>query len=112
MRRQRSRSVAARTSSPNDGRHAAAIGTVQTAGLAIGFLFLSLNHAVLAGPESLLFGTVLGVTQAQVLGLPVVAVATLAILALVARPLLLPSLDPKWRAHAACRCWCSTGCSW
>ncbi len=60
------------------GGETAAIGTVQTAGLAAGFLFLSLNQAVLAEPDSLLFGTFLGITRSQVLVLLGVAVAVLA----------------------------------
>jgi zinc/manganese transport system permease protein len=71
----------------------AAIGTVQTAGLAAGYLFLSLNHAVLGGLETLLFGDVLGVSSGQVLALLVVAVAVLVLLALVARPLLFATID-------------------
>src|SRR5581483_6137152 len=50
----------------------AAVGTVQAVGLGAGFLFLTLNHAVLGGPESLLFGNVLGITRGQVLGLLIV----------------------------------------
>ena len=73
----------------------AAIGTVQAAGLAAGFLFLSLNQSILGGPESLLFGTFLGVTQGQVLGLLAIAVVALALLALVARPLLFATVDPE-----------------
>ena len=42
------------------GGETATIGTVQTVGLAAGFLFLSLNQSVLGEPESLLFGTFLG----------------------------------------------------
>src|SRR5947209_8633265 len=60
---------ASSTSSRSYSTETAAIGTVQATGLAAGFLFLSLNHAVLGGPETLLFGTFLGVTQGQVLGL-------------------------------------------
>jgi zinc/manganese transport system permease protein len=71
----------------------AAIGTIQTVGLAAGFLFLSLNHSVLGGPETLLFGTFLGVTHNQVLGLLGVAVAALATLAVVGRPLLFATID-------------------
>jgi zinc/manganese transport system permease protein len=71
----------------------AVIGTVQTVGLAAGFLFLSLNHAVLGGPETLLFGTFLGITRGQVLGLLLVAVAAIAVLAALARPLLFASVD-------------------
>ena len=77
------------------GRRAesAAIGTVQTVGLAAGFLFLSLNQAILGGPETLLFGTFLGITHAQVLVLLAVAVASLAALSVLARPLLFASVD-------------------
>jgi zinc/manganese transport system permease protein len=71
----------------------AAIGTVQTVGLAAGFLFLSLNQAILGGPETLLFGTFLGITRAQVLVLLAVAVASLAALSVLARPLLFASID-------------------
>src|SRR5690348_15004758 len=72
----------------------ATIGTVQTVGLAAGFLFLSLSGQILAGPEtSVLFGTFLGVTRGQVLALLVIAAATLATLALTARPLLFATVD-------------------
>jgi zinc/manganese transport system permease protein len=75
------------------GGESAVIGTVQTVGLAAGFLFLSLNHAVLGGPETLLFGTFLGITRGQVLGLLLVAVGALATLTALARPLLFASVD-------------------
>jgi zinc/manganese transport system permease protein len=72
----------------------ATIGTVQTVGLAAGFLFLSLSGQVLAGPEtSVLFGTFLGVTQGQVLALLLIAATTLAVLALTSRPLLFATVD-------------------
>jgi zinc/manganese transport system permease protein len=71
----------------------AAIGTVQTAGLAAGFLFLSLGHAVLSGLETVLFGNILGVSSGQVLGLLVVAAVVLGLLALGARPLLFATID-------------------
>jgi zinc/manganese transport system permease protein len=71
----------------------ATIGTVQTVGLGAGFLFLSLNHQVLNGTETLLFGTFLGVSGSQVLTLGVVAIAVLAALAIVARPLLFSTID-------------------
>ncbi len=75
------------------GGQTATIGTVQAVGLAIGFLFLSLNHAVLGGAETLLFGTFLGVSRNQVLVLGLVAIAVLGVLALLARPLLFATLD-------------------
>ncbi len=71
----------------------AVIGTVQTVGLAAGFLFLSLNQAVLGGPETLLFGTFLGITRGQVLGLLLVALAALGTLTALARPLLFATVD-------------------
>jgi len=77
------------------GAQSAAIGTVQTVGLAAGFLFLSLNQDVLAGPETLLFGTFLGITTGQLLGLLIVAVVSLAALTALARPLLFASVDPE-----------------
>jgi zinc/manganese transport system permease protein len=75
------------------GTETATIGTVQAVGLAAGYLFLSLDHAVLGGPETLLFGTFLGVTASQVLVLLAVAVAVLVALALIARPLLFATID-------------------
>jgi zinc/manganese transport system permease protein len=73
----------------------AAIGTVQAVGLGAGFLFLSLNGAVLTGLESSLFGTFLGVSRAQVLVLLGVAVAVLGLLAVIGRPLLFATVDPE-----------------
>jgi zinc/manganese transport system permease protein len=72
----------------------ATIGTVQTAGLAAGFLFLSLNAQILGGPETLLFGTFLGITPGQVLGQLAVAAVCLGGLAGIGRPLLFASIDP------------------
>lgn len=76
------------------GGETALIGTVQAVGLGLGFLFLSLNHAVLTGFESLLFGTFLGVSQHQVLVLGAVALGTVGLMALIWRPLLFATLDP------------------
>jgi zinc/manganese transport system permease protein len=75
------------------GGESATIGTVQSVGLAAGFLFLSLNQAVLGEPDSLLFGTFLGITPGQVLVLLAVAVAAIAGLMLIARPLLFATVD-------------------
>ena len=82
-----------RTSSRGFGSETAVIGTVQTVGLAAGYLFLSLNSGILSGTETLLFGTFLGVTQGQVVTLLVIAVVSLALLALGARPLLFSTVD-------------------
>ncbi len=77
------------------GTETATIATVQTLGLAAGFLFLSLNNAVLGGTETLLFGTFLGVSRGQVLTLLIVAVVALLLIAGAARPLLLETIDPE-----------------
>jgi zinc/manganese transport system permease protein len=90
--------VIAPTRRPFEGSYrseTATIGTVQAAGLAAGFLFLSLNHAILTGLETLLFGTFLGVSPGQVVGLLAVASVALCALALVGRPLLFATVDPE-----------------
>ena len=77
----------------NLAQESAVIGSVQVVGFALGFLFLSLYGGVLESLESLLFGSFLGITTAQVEVLLVVAVGTLAFFAAAGRPLLLTSLD-------------------
>ncbi len=71
----------------------ATIGAVQALALAAGFLFVSLYHGVLGGLENLLFGTFLGISDAQVVTLLAVAVGTLAALCAMGRPLLFASVD-------------------
>jgi zinc/manganese transport system permease protein len=71
----------------------AAIGTVQAFGLGLGFLFVTLYSGQLANLESLLFGTFLGITAAQVQTLLWVALAALVVLVAIGRPLLFASLD-------------------
>jgi len=71
----------------------AGVGVVQAMALALGFLFVSLYGGVLGDLESLLFGDVLGVSDAQVVVLIAVAAAVLAALAAIGRPLLLSSVD-------------------
>jgi len=71
----------------------AAIGTVQAFALGLGFLFVSLYGGQLAGLEALLFGTFLGITAGQVQTLLWVALAALAALAVLGRPLLFSSVD-------------------
>ena len=85
------------------------IGTVQTVGLAAGFLFLSLNQAVLGGAETLLFGTFLGITQAPGAVLLLVALAALGALAVIgpARCCSPPS-TARSPGPAACPWPCST----
>ena len=78
----------------NRQQESAVIGTVQVAGFALGFLFLSLYSGVLESLETLLFGSFLGITQGQVLTLLAVAAGVAVFFVLVGRPLLYASIDP------------------
>jgi zinc/manganese transport system permease protein len=73
----------------------AGIGAVQVAALAAGFLFVSLYGGVLGDLENRLFGTFLGVSDAELLTLVAVAGAVLLVLAALGRPLLFASVDPE-----------------
>lgn len=79
------------------GEHedSALTGTVQAFLLASGFLFTALYRGLLEGPQSILFGTFLGITSSQVTVLMVVGAVVLAVLALIGRPLLFASVDPE-----------------
>jgi zinc/manganese transport system permease protein len=77
------------------GAESAAIGSLQALALALGFLFVSLYHGILSGLDSLLFGTFLGITSGQVTVLLVVAVATVGLVGLAARPLIFASVDSE-----------------
>src|ERR1019366_8833366 len=72
----------------------ASIGAFQAVALDAGFLFVSLYGGVLGDLDSLLFGDVLGISDGQVLVLASVAAASLAVLVVLARPLLFASVDP------------------
>lgn len=76
-------------------QQAALIATVQAMGLGVGYLLLSLYSGVLESAETLLFGSLLGVTSGQVKTLLAVAVAALIFLAAVGRPLLYASVDDQ-----------------
>jgi zinc/manganese transport system permease protein len=78
----------------------AVIGTVQAFALASGMLFVALYKGFLNGTNALLFGSFLGITTGQVATLALVAVAALAVLAAIGRPLLFASIDTDVaRAH-------------
>jgi zinc/manganese transport system permease protein len=74
-------------------QESAVTGTVQAFALAAGYLFVSLYGGFLGGVNALLFGTFLGITTGQVLTLLLTAVAVLAVLTVVGRPLLFASVD-------------------
>ena len=78
---------------PSRGQHSALVGTVQVSAFALGFVFLSQFHGVLEDLETLLFGSFLGITSAQVETLLAVAVAAIAFFVVAGRPLLYASLD-------------------
>jgi len=82
------------TSGLAHSQESAVIGTVQAFALACGALFVSLYGGFLNGLLGLLFGTFLGVSDAQVLTLFGVGAAALVTLAAIARPLLFASVDP------------------
>ncbi|MGH9079425.1 MAG: metal ABC transporter permease [Acidimicrobiales bacterium] len=74
-------------------QESAVIGTVQAFALACGALFVSLYGGFLNSLTGLLFGTFLGISDAQVLTLAVVAVVVLSVLAAMARPLFFATVD-------------------
>src|SRR5882724_9209760 len=76
------------------GHESAVTGTVQAFALACGFLFIALYKGFLNGVNALLFGTFLGITNGEVVGLLVVTVVVLVVLAVMGRPLLFVSVDP------------------
>jgi zinc/manganese transport system permease protein len=82
---------------------AAGVGVVQAFALGLGFLFVSLYGGVLGDLEGLLFGNVLGVSDGQLLVLFGIALAVLAGLASIGRPLLLSSVDPPLAAARGLR---------
>lgn len=78
----------------NYSTESAVTGTVQAFALACGFLFVSLYGGFLSGANALLFGSFLGISKGQVKLLIIVALGTLSVLALIARPLFFASIDP------------------
>jgi zinc/manganese transport system permease protein len=77
------------------GDESAVIGTVQGFALALGFLFVSLYGGFLSSLNNLLFGTITGVSDGQVLLLLAAGVVCLVALALLSRRLLFVSIDPE-----------------
>ena len=72
-----------------------AIGLVLSLSLGLGMLFLHFFTAYASQATALLFGNVLGVTARTVWTLLALGVASLAALALIARPLLFATLQPE-----------------
>ena len=76
------------------GDASAGIGTVQACALACGFLFVSLYKGFLSGLNNLLFGTITGISDDQVLVLLVAGICCLTALLALGRPLLFSTVDP------------------
>jgi zinc/manganese transport system permease protein len=72
-----------------------AIGVVLAMSLGLGVLFLHFYTAYAAQATALLFGNVLGVSESTLWSLLILALISLAALAIVARPLLFASLQPE-----------------
>jgi zinc/manganese transport system permease protein len=72
-----------------------AIGAVLAFGLGLGVLFLSLYPANATTATNLLFGSIVGVSDAQLRNIAIVGVIVLAGLAVLYRPLFFSSVDPE-----------------
>src|SRR5438445_1970333 len=72
-----------------------AIGAVLAFGLGIGVLFLSLYQGYATEATNLLFGSIVGVSERQLLELAIVSLVVLAGLAALYRPLVFSSVDPE-----------------
>jgi zinc/manganese transport system permease protein len=72
-----------------------AIGMILSLALGLGLLFLHFYTAYATQATALLFGNVLGVDEAALWSLAVLALVSLAMLAFISRPLLFASLQPE-----------------
>ena len=72
-----------------------AIGAVLAFGLGVGVLFLSLYHGYATQATNLLFGSIVGVSDRQLLTLAIVGTIVLLGVAALYRPLLFSSVDPE-----------------
>jgi len=72
-----------------------AIGAILTLALALGVLFERLSSAKAASVYAILFGSALGVSEADLREIALTAVITLLGVMLIARPLLFATLDPE-----------------
>ncbi|MBO0781070.1 MAG: metal ABC transporter permease [Ktedonobacteraceae bacterium] len=71
------------------------IGVLMTLALGLGLLFLALYSGYAERVYGILFGTILGISQQDVLVTAVAGALTLAVLLMAWRPLLFSSLDPQ-----------------
>jgi zinc/manganese transport system permease protein len=89
----------------DEGRRSesAAIGTVLTVALALGFLFASLYHGSITAVYAFLFGSFVGISDQQVLVVVAVAAAALLALAAIGRQVLFASVQPDVAAARGVR---------
>ncbi|HLG65349.1 MAG TPA: metal ABC transporter permease [Ktedonosporobacter sp.] len=71
------------------------IGVITTLTLALGILFLSLYRGYAEQAYSILFGTIIGISQTDVLITMLFSIGVLALLLVLFRPLLFSSFDPE-----------------
>ena len=105
----------------------AAVGGILAFALAVGLLFFSLYAGSVEAIYAFLFGSILGVTDRDVLVTALTAALALLALAVIGRPLIFASVDPEaaearwpswcwwrsrwqWRCRSWARCW-SSPCS-
>ncbi len=72
-----------------------AVGVVMTFALGLGILFLSLYHGFAESAYSILFGSILGISQSDVVVTAVFSLAIILSLVFLARPLMFSSFDPE-----------------
>jgi len=77
---------------------AAGIGSILAFALALGFLFARLYQGFVGGVQAILFGTFLGISDAQVEVLLASSVVAVLMIGVLARPLLFASVDPDTAA--------------
>jgi zinc/manganese transport system permease protein len=76
------------------GRNDVAVGAILAVALGLGALFERLSSAKAANVYAILFGSALGVSDADIRTIALTAAVTLLAMAFIARPLLFASLDP------------------
>jgi len=83
------------TLSSETSRRDVAIGVTMTFALSLGILFLSLYHGYAEMAYSILFGTIVGISQNDVILSAMLGLGVLAVLSVLWRPLLFSSFDPE-----------------
>jgi zinc/manganese transport system permease protein len=88
-------SLAGRSVDAGKRAESAAVGSILAFSLALGLLFFRLYAGQIQGIYAFLFGTILGITDVDVLVTAVTTLVSLAVLAVIGRPLLFASVDPE-----------------